>query len=196
MSREEAKKILGEDATEQQITNFLNVIHLNNSKLEELRVENEANKIAREEASRKAKEYEEQLATIEKEKMSDVEKLELAKKEAEENLANSRRILSKAKAQEILSTVGITDEDIIKTVVSDDLDSTVANAQILANKFKFIQDETVKKTKEELANIDVKPNPTNVPQNDNQMTWEKFTALSVEEQSKFEQEHPDEFAKL
>lgn len=196
MSREEAKKILGEDATEQQITNFLNVIHLNNSKMEELRVENEANKIAREEASRKAKEYEEQLATIEKEKMSDVEKLELAKKEAEENLANSRRILSKAKAQEILSTVGITDEDIIKTVVSDDLDSTVANAQILANKFKFIQDETVKKTKEELANIDVKPNPTNVPQNDNQMTWEKFTALSVEEQSKFEQEHPDEFAKL
>lgn len=196
MSREEAKKILGEDATEQQITNFLNVIHLNNSKMEELRVENEANKIAREEASRKAKEYEEQLATIEKEKMSDVEKLELAKKEAEENLANSRRILSKAKAQEILSTVGITDEDIIKTVVSEDLDSTVANAQILANKFKFIQDETVKKTKEELANIDVKPNPTNVPQNDNQMTWEKFTALSVEEQSKFEQEHPDEFAKL
>lgn len=196
MSREDAKKILGEDATEQQITNFLNVIHLNNSKMEELRVENEANKIAREEASRKAKEYEEQLAIIEKEKMSDVEKLELAKKEAEENLANSRRILSKAKAQEILSTVGITDEDIIKTVVSDDLDSTVANAQILANKFKFIQDETVKKTKEELANIDVKPNPTNVPQNDNQMTWEKFTALSVEEQSKFEQEHPDEFAKL
>lgn len=196
MSREDAKKILGEDATEQQITNFLNVIHLNNSKMEELRAENEANKIAREEASRKAKEYEEQLATIEKEKMSDVEKLELAKKEAEENLANSRRILSKAKAQEILSTVGITDEDIIKTVVSDDLDSTVANAQILANKFKFIQDETVKKTKEELANIDVKPNPTNVPQNDNQMTWEKFTALSVEEQSKFEQEHPDEFAKL
>ena len=196
MSREEAKKILGEDATEQQITNFLNVIHLNNSKMEELRVENEANKIAREEANRKAKEYEEQLATIEKEKMSDVEKLELAKKEAEENLANSRRILSKAKAQEILSTVGITDEDIIKTVVSDDLDSTVANAQILANKFKFIQDETVKKTKEELANIDVKPNPTNVPQNDNQMTWEKFTALSIEEQSKFEQEHPDEFAKL
>ena len=196
MSKKKKKKILGEDATEQQITNFLNVIHLNNSKMEELRVENEANKIAREEASRKAKEYEEQLATIEKEKMSDVEKLELAKKEAEENLANSRRILSKAKAQEILSTVGITDEDIIKTVVSEDLDSTVANAQILANKFKFIQDETVKKTKEELANIDVKPNPTNVPQNDNQMTWEKFTALSVEEQSKFEQEHPDEFAKL
>ena len=44
--------------------------------------------------------------------------------------------------------------------------------------------------------MDVKPAPSNNLNQDTQMTWEKFDSLSAEEQSKFEQEHPDEFAKL
>ena len=37
MTRDEAKKILGESATEEQITNFLNNYHLNeNAKVKEL----------------------------------------------------------------------------------------------------------------------------------------------------------------
>ena len=116
--------------------------------------------------------------------------------EIAKNLANSRKILAKAKAQEILSQVGITDEDIIETVTSDNLDNTIARAQTLANKFKTVTEETVKKTKEEIANLDIKPTQTNIPQGDNVMTLDKFQNLSADEQEKFINEHPEEFEKL
>ena len=122
--------------------------------------------------------------------------LEAEKKEIAKNLANSRMILSKAKAQEILSQVGVTDEDIIETVCSDNLDNTIARATALANKFKSVTEETAKKTKEELANLDIKPNPTNIPQGDDVMTLDKFQNLSADEQEKFINEHPEEFENL
>ncbi len=197
MSREEVKKMLGENATDEQVTAILNSIHQEKSRADDLEKKLNAQSLANQQTESKYKELENKLSEIEKEKMTEAEKLQLKEKEIETNLAESRKTLSKAKAQEILSQVGITDEEIIKTVVSDNIDNTIASATVLANKFRFIQEETVKKTKEELANLDIKPNPTNVSQGEKEgMTLEKFYNMSAQEQEKFISENPEEFEKL
>lgn len=196
MSREDIRKMLGENATDEQITAVLNTIHSEKAKADKLEAELQANKTASQEDAKTLKELQSKLDEFEKAKMSEEERLQAEKEEIAKNLANSRKILAKAKAQEILSQVGITDEDIIETVTSDNLDNTIARAQTLANKFKTVTEETVKKTKEEIANLDIKPTQTNIPQGDNVMTLDKFQNLSADEQEKFINEHPEEFEKL
>lgn len=196
MSREDIKKMLGENATDEQITAVLNTIHSEKAKADKLEAQLNAKSVADEENAKTMKELQEKLNKFEKEKMSEAERLEAEKKEIAKNLANSRMILAKAKAQEILSQVGITDEDIIETVTNDNLDTTIARATALANKFKTVTEETAKKTKEELANLDIKPTQTNIPQGDDVMTLDKFQNLSADEQEKFINEHPEEFEKL
>lgn len=196
MSREDIKKMLGENATDEQITAVLNTIHSEKAKADKLEAQLNAKSVADEENAKTMKELQEKLNKFEKEKMSEAERLEAEKKEIAKNLANSRMILAKAKAQEILSQVGITDDDIIETVTNDNLDTTIARATALANKFKTVTEETAKKTKEELANLDIKPTQTNIPQGDDVMTLDKFQNLSADEQEKFINEHPEEFEKL
>lgn len=196
MSREDIKKMLGENATDEQITAVLNTIHSEKAKADKLEAQLNAKSVADEENAKTMKELQDKLNKFEKEKMSEAERLEAEKKEIAQNLANSRLILAKAKAQEILSQVGITDEDIIETVSNDNLDTTIARATALANKFKTVTEETAKKTKEELANLDIKPTQTNIPQGDDVMTLDKFQNLSADEQEKFINEHPEEFEKL
>lgn len=197
MSREEVKKMLGENVTDEQVTNILNAIHQEKSRADNAEQKLNAQNLINQENEEKYKALESKLDELEKEKMTETEKLELQKKETEKNLIESKKILSKAKAQEILSAVGITDEDIIKTVISDNIDTTISSATILANKFKTIQEETIKKTKQELANLDIKPAPSNVPQGENEgMTLDKFYNMSAQEQEKFISENPEEFEKL
>lgn len=191
MSREEVKKMLGENATDEQVTVVLNSIHQEKSRADDLQKQLNAQNMVNQEVESKYKELENKLGELEKEKMTEAEKLQLKEKEIEKNLAESRKTLSKAKAQEILSQVGITDEEIIKTVVSDNIDNTIASATILANKFKFVQEETVKKTKEELANLDIKPAPSNVSQGEEGMTLDKFFNMSAQEQEKLISENPN-----
>ena len=196
MSREDIKKMLGENATDEQITAILNMVHSEKAKADKLEAQLNAKNVAENESAKTMKELQDKLDKFEKEKMTEQERLEAEKKEIAKNLANSRMILSKAKAQEILSQVGVTDEDIIETVCSDNLDNTIARATALANKFKSVTEETAKKTKEELANLDIKPSPTNIPQGDDVMTLDKFQNLSADEQEKFINEHPEEFENL
>ena len=191
MSREEVKKMLGENATDEQVTVILNAIHQEKSKADNLEQKLNAQNLVNQETENKYKALEQKLSELEKEKMPEAEKLQLKEKEVEKNLAESKKILSKAKAQEILSKVGITDEDIINTVVSDNIDNTIASATVIANKFKFVQEETVKKTKEELANLDVKPTPTNVSQGEEGLTLDKFFNMSAQEQEKLINENPE-----
>ena len=191
MSREEVKKMLGENATDEQVTVILNAIHQEKSKADNLEQKLNAQNLVNQETENKYKALEQKLSELEKEKMTEAEKLQLKEKEVEKNLAESKKILSKAKAQEILSKVGITDEDIINTVVSDNIDNTIASATVIANKFKFVQEETVKKTKEELANLDVKPTPTNVSQGEEGLTLDKFFNMSAQEQEKLINENPE-----
>lgn len=192
MSREEVKKMLGENATDEQVTAILNSIHQEKSRADSLEQKLNAQNLVNQETEAKYKELETKLNELEKEKMTEAEKLELKEKEVERNLKESKKILSKAKAQEILSQVGITDEEIVNTVISDNIDNTIASATVLANKFKFIQDETIKKTKEELANLDVKPTPSNVSQGEKEeMTLDKFFGMSAQEQEKLLSENPN-----
>lgn len=197
MSREEAIQLLGEGASEEQIKTLLDKFH---AKDNELRTKtNELNNIQSQldDTNKKLNNTQSQLDAINKAQMTDAEKMEAQKKEADEYLANSKKIFAKAKAQEILSSVGITDEELINTLVTDDVDLTVKNANIYVNNIKTISESVEKKTKEALSAQDLKPTPSNNVSNNNEgMTWEKYQTLSESEQSAFANEHPEEFAKL
>lgn len=191
MRREEVKEILGEGATDEQISSILNAFHTDldakekeisslNSKLQK---QNDYDAIKNE------------LEEIHKANMSEQEKLEEQKKEIAKNLHDSKIIVNTAKAKEILAGLPISDE-IINSLVRDDEEATVTNATNLKTQIESLKAETDKKVREELANIDLKPSISNVPQDGGAMTWDKFEGLSIEEQNKFAEEHPDEFANL
>lgn len=192
MTRESVREILGEGATDEQITNYLDGYHA---------IEKEKNKEINDLKAQlnKFNDYDDikkKLDDIEKANMTEQEKLENMKKEYEKNLHDSKIIVNKAKAKQILAGLDISD-DIINSLVVEDEAQTTQNATNLASQIKTIKEAVVKQTKEELNALDVKPNISNVdPNQDNTMNWEKFTKLSQEEQSKFQMEHPEEFAKL
>ncbi len=190
MDREKARAILGEEATEEQITNLLNNWHLDeNAKVKEL--ENQINSLTAENS--KHSDYDEikaKLDEINKANMSEQEKLEQMKKETETNLRNSRIIVNTAKAKEILAGLNL-DDDLISLVVSDDANKTIESANKLKAKFDSQKETVAKETKESLTNIDLKPNLTNVNQNDNVMTFDKFSNMSDEEQIKWMNENPN-----
>ena len=196
MNREEARKILGEGATEEQITNLLNNWHIQESaKVKEL--ETQVSNLTQEKD--KYSDYDEiksKLEEINKANMSEQEKLEEMKKETETNLKNSRIIVNTAKAKEILTGLDL-DDDIISLVVSDNADKTIANANKLKEKFDSQKDIVAKQTKETLINVDLKPTISNVnPNEDTTMTFDKFSQLTAEEQNKWIAEHPEEFENL
>ena len=197
MNREKARQILGEDATEEQITNLLNSWHLDeNEKVKEL--ENQINSLTAENS--KHSDYDEikkQLDEINKANMSEQEKLEAQKKEIETNLKNSRIIVNTAKAKEILAGLEL-DDDLISLVVSDDANKTIESANKLKAKFDSQKETVAKQTKESLQTLNLDPTLPNVNQNSNDdvMTFEKFGKLSAEEQNKWINEHPEEFENL
>lgn len=192
MTRDEVKKILGENATEEQITNTLNALHNQtnalNKQIEDYKVKES-----------KYSDYDDikrQLEDINKANMSEQEKLQAQQEEAAKYLHEAKLIRNKAKVMEILAGKGF-DEEIIDSIVGEDENLSVAKAQKLVERLDTVIADTKKKTEEELANLNVKPNLSNVnPNNDGAMNWEKFSKLSQEEQNKFAEENPEEFAKL
>lgn len=191
MTREEAKKILGENATEEQVSNLLNSYH-NSMKTKEAELKQAQEMLA------KYSDYDalkNQLDEINKAKMTEQEKLEADKKTAEENLKQSRIILNKAKAKEVLSGYDI-DDELINSLVNDDETLTLKNANLLKTKMDTFKDSVTKEVQSQITSLDVKPTPTNIPQKDDAMTLDKFSNLSAEEQNKFIEEHPEEFENL
>ena len=194
MNREKARQILGENATEEQVTNFLNEWH-NEKKAETKQYETQLNEL--QDKINQYSDYEDikaKLDEINKANMSEQEKLEEQRKEIANNLSNSRKIYNKAKAMEILAGENV-DEKIIDSLVTDNLETTLANINALKTNLTTIKDSVANKTKESLSTLDLTPTMTNVPQND-VMTMEKFMDLSAEEQEKFVTEHPTEFENL
>lgn len=197
MNREEARKILGEGATEEVITNFLNNYHIQESEKVKT-LENELNSLK--EQNDKYSDYDsikKQLDDINKANMTEQEKLEQMRKETETNLKNSRIIVNTAKAKEILAGLNLED-DLISLVVSDDAQKTIDSANKLKAKFDSQKESVAKETKESLTSLDLNPSISNVNQNeqDGVMTFDKFSNLSAEEQNKWIQEHPTEFENL
>ena len=191
MNRDLARQILGEGATEEQITNLLNNFHnmekVKNDEIATLKAENS-----------KYSDYDaikSKLNEIEKANMTEQEKLEQMKKETEMNLKNSRIIVNTAKAKDILAGLDL-DDDTIAMLVSDDEAKTINNATKLKEKFDTLKANVEKQTKESLVVADLTPSISNVNQNEGAMTLDKFNDLSAEEQNKFIEEHPEEFAKL
>lgn len=194
MNREKAREILGENATEEQITNLLNQWHIDESnKVKDL--ESKVTNLTEENS--KYSDYEaikKQLDDINKANMTEQEKLEQMKKETEQNLKNSRIIVNTAKAKDILVGLDL-DDDIISMLVTDDENKTIDNANKLKAKFESQKEIVAKKTQEDLVTMNVQPTVSNVTQND-AMTMDKFMSLSAEEQNKFIEEHPQEFNNL
>lgn len=194
MNREKARQILGENATEEQVTNFLNEWH-NSKKEEQKQYETQLSEL-----QSKINQYSDyddikaKLDEINKANMTEQEKMEEQRKEIETNLSNSRKIYNKAKAMEILAGENV-DEKIIDSLVTDNLETTLATINALKTNLTAIKDGVAKNTKESLTTLDLTPTMTNVPQND-VMTMDKFMDLSAEEQDKFVNEHPTEFQNL
>ncbi|MBO5143020.1 MAG: hypothetical protein J6C46_08575 [Clostridia bacterium] len=192
MNRDEARKILGEGATEEQVTNLLNSFHnaekVKNDKIAQL--ESQLNNVSDYDDIKK------QLDDINKANLSREEQIALKEKEAEQKLANASIILNTTKAKEILSGFDLDDET-ISMLVSDDEAKTINNATKLKEKFDSLKENVAKETKETLTNVDLTPSITNVNQNEkDEMTIEKFMNLSSEEQEKFINENPEKFENL
>lgn len=190
MNRDEAKKILGENATEEQITNFLNNYHLNeNAKVKEL--QDQLNALKTENS--KYSDYDAiktKLNEIEQANMTEQQKLDQMKKETENNLRESRIIVNTAKAKEILAGENI-DEKLIASLVDDNLENTIAKATMFKQTLTNLKDSVAKQTKESLVNADLKPTIPNVNPNEDVMTLDKFGNMSAEEQNKWLQENPN-----
>lgn len=195
MNRERAREILGENATEEQITNLLNQWHIDESaKVKDL--ETKVNNLTTENS--KYSDYDsikKQLDDINKANMTEQEKLEQMKKETETNLKNSRIIVNTAKAKDILAGLNVSDT-IISKLVSDDETITINSANELKVMLETQKEEVAKQTKESLVTQNIQPTISNVPQQSDVMTMDKFMNLSAEDQNQFIEEHPEEFKNL
>ena len=199
MNREEVRKLLGEGATEEQVTAVLDKFHTEQKNLttQISDLQGQVTNLTTEKTELLG--YKTQIAEIEKSKLSEQEKIELAKKELAEEKKKTLIERNAIKAKSILVGAGIGDaeaDELVKSIVKEDESQTVNSANLFATQFNTIKENTAKQTREELANLDLKPNPTNIPPNSDAMTWESFSKLSPKEQNKFAEEHPDEFEQL
>lgn len=191
MTREEARKILGEGATEEQVTNLLASYHT-----VEKAKNDEINSLKAQLSERSDyDDLKKQLDDINKANMTEQQKIDQLLKEAEADRKLAKLEVSRAKAKTILADINITDEQ-IEDLVSDNVDDTVAKATRWKETIANLKDTVAKETKESLVTLDLKPDLSNVPQGDEKMTFEKFATLSAEEQEKFINEHPQEFENL
>ena len=192
MKREE---LLEKGYTEEQVTDLLNAFHSVNN---EVKKENESlrkaleSKNALEEQNRT---LQSQLDAINEANLTEQEKIAKEREEADKYLSNAKKINNTAKAKEILAGLDI-DDTLVATLVSDDEQTTIANANLLKNKINTVREVAITTTKEQLANLDVKPNPTNIPQDDAGMTLEKLNSMSLTDQLMFKRENPDVYADL
>jgi len=198
------ESLLEKGYSEEQVTELLNMWHESNKGLT-TQVESmttEVQNLKNEMSQKDSKiagltKLENEYNSLKQSQLTEAEKQEIAKKETEKNLIESRKILNTAKAKEIFSEIGGIDENVLKAIVTDDENSTLANANAILSSIKSIKEETVNKVKQDIATIDVKPSPSNVLDGaDMKMTWEKFDKLSSDEQVEFQEKHPEEFANL
>lgn len=198
MTREEAKKILGEGANDEQITALLNAFHSKSAELEKANNEVSKYKSELEVAQKQNETYKVELDNINNANLTKEEQLAkreeaIAKREAETSLINN-----KAKVKERLSGLNLDGEALdalVDTITTSDGEKSLASADVYMNTFNSMKERTIQSTKEELINVNAKPVASNNPNKD-VMTWDKFRNLSQEEKTKFQKEHPQEFANL
>lgn len=188
MKREE---LIAKGYTEEQATELLNLFHAENNEIKANNTQLQKDLNIANQTITELNKAQVQLKQLQQAQMTDQEKLEAMKAETAKNLAESKRIVSKAQAKTIFAEIGGIDDAILDTLVSEDLTQTEANAKALVDLIKSRDEATAKKTKEDLANINVLPNPSNVQKggdDKSQMTKDEFNKLSREERTKIFQE--------
>ena len=184
MKREE---LIAKGYTEEQATELLNLFHAENNEIKANNTQLQKDLNIANQTITELNKAQVQLKQLQQAQMTDQEKLDAMKAETEKNLAESKRIVSKAQAKTIFAEIGGIDDAILDTLVSEDLTQTEANAKALVELIKSRDEATAKKTKEDLANLNVLPNPSNVQKggdDKSQMTKEQFNKLSREERTK------------
>lgn len=199
MRREE---LIAKGYTEEQATELLNLFHSENNEIKanntQLQKDLDAAKNTIAELNKVQTKYNE----LQQSQMTEQEKIEAMRKETERNLAESKKIVSKAQAKTILAEIGGIDDAILDTLVSEDLTKTEENAKALVNLIKTRDAAVAKKTKEDLTNLDVLPNPSNVQKGNqegdgtSQMTKEQFNKLPREERNKIFKENKELWDKM
>jgi len=201
MTREDARKILGEGATEEQVTTLLNTIHNEVAEKDnQIKFLNETITKNQGEINR-LKLSDDELQKIKQSQMTEQEKFEQQQKALEEQMKNYKKLANSVKAKSVLIGAGISEENannLVSKFVKEDEQATLDLANAFVTEFNSIKESTEKKIKDDFANIDVTPSGSNVnaKAKENIMTWEKFQTLSSEEQNKFQSEHPEEFESL
>lgn len=199
MNREEVRKLLGEGATEEQISAVLNKFHTEQKGLTEQisNLQGQVTNLTTEKTELLG--YKDQIAEIQKANMTKEQLIEAREKELATKIKSANLLTNSIKAKSILVGAGIGEEDadkLVASIVKEDEQATIDGATLFANQFNNIKESTAKQTREELANLNLKPSASNIPPNSNAMTWEDFSKLSESEQNKFAEENPEEFAKL
>ena len=198
MKREE---LIAKGYTEEQATELLNLFHSENQGIKDTNAQLQKNLDAANNTIAELNKVQEQFKNLQQSQMTEQEKLEAMKKETEKNLAESKRIVNKAQAKTILAEIGGIDDEILDNLISEDMDKTTSNAQALVNLIKTRDAEIAKKTKEDLANLDVLPKPSNTKKDNkggdsSQMTKEQFNKLTREEKTKIFKEDKELWNKM
>ena len=185
MKREE---LLEKGYTEEQVTDILNTFHGINKENEKLKSEI----LEKADLENKYNEAQKALDEINKANMTKEEQIAAKEKQIEENLRQSQITLNKSRAKDVLAGYDI-DDAILETLVTADEQTTLKNVNLLKTKFDAFKDTVEKQTKASIANMDVKPNPTNVPQDDDVMTKEKFDKMTMTEQKAWKDANLDQY---
>lgn len=189
MTREEVKQILGEDATDVQITNFLNYHH-SQEKTKNDEISSLQSKI---DGFKDYDTIKKELNDVKKANMTNEELLAAKQKELDDALAKTKeeeaKLLKKQnslEAKSILIEAGITDEEQLKgllnSISTDNKDLTIASAKNIADLVKATKDSTEKSVKEKLMHQEPDPSANNGSKkaDDEVMTKEKFNKLLLE----------------
>ena len=182
--------------SEEQITDLLNMFH---SDRQNDLTEMENLKKTNNEISQKFNNVNGELQKIKNANLTEQEKIEKMLKEAQETVerANAKeksanKIYNKAKAKEILAEYNL-DDGLIDTLVTDDEALTLKNVNDWKKAIDNMNQNIIKKTKEEIASIDVRPNPTNVVQQPDGMTQEKFDKMTLTERKLLKDNDPETY---
>lgn len=198
MKREEVKQILGEGATEEQISAVLNMYHSQKAELDKANSEINKYKTSYDEAIKESNSYKSELDKINEANLTKEEQLAKREKAIAEKEMQTSLIHNKAVVKEKLAGLNLDAEtlnSLVETITTADEAKSLSSAEVYVNTFNSMRENAIKSTKEELINLNIKPQASNNP-NDNVMTFDKFRNLSQEEQNKFQKEHPQEFANL
>lgn len=201
MTREDVKKLLGENATDEQVTNLLNAVHTEiNAKDNEINNLNNTIKSNNTEIAN-LKKSDDELRQIKESQMTEQEKAKELQDQLNAQMSTYKKLSNSVKAKSILVGAGISGEkadSLVSKFVKEDEQATIDLANEIVQELSDMKAETERQVTEKLSNVNVTPTASNVNNKaeDGVMTWDKFKTMSSEEQNKFQEEHPEEFNNL